>query len=174
MAEAAFMTGLERNADVVNMTSYAPLFAHAEGWQWTPDLIWFNNLESYATPNYYVQQLYGQNPGTVLVKITDNGQPVTGKNNMYATAVIDSNTKEVIIKIVNTGDKAQKTDITLKGKKVASQGTMTTLGNENLTSENNFGKEAITPKTGKFATKGSSISAEIPAYSFVVLKVKLQ
>lgn len=174
LAEAAFMTGLERNADVVNMTSYAPLFAHAEGWQWTPDLIWFNNLESYATPNYYVQQLYGQNPGTDLVKITDNGQAITGKNNMFATAVIDQNAKEAIIKIVNTGDKAQKTDIALKGKKVASEGAMTVLGSENLSSENSFGKEAITPKTSKFATKGSSISAEIPAYSFVVLKVKLQ
>ncbi|HKZ38561.1 MAG TPA: alpha-L-arabinofuranosidase C-terminal domain-containing protein, partial [Chryseolinea sp.] len=53
LSEAAFMTGLERNADVVHMASYAPLFAHAEGWQWTPDLIWFDNLRSYGTPNYY-------------------------------------------------------------------------------------------------------------------------
>lgn len=174
LAEAAFMTGLERNADVVNMTSYAPLFAHAEGWQWTPDLIWFNNLNSYATPNYYVQQLYGQNAGTDLVRITDSGKAITGQNNMYATSVIDQNAKELIIKIVNTGSKAQKTDISLKGKKVASKGTMTVLANDNLASENNFTKETIAPKTSAFATKGSSISAEIPAYSFVVLKVKLQ
>ena len=58
MSEAAFMTGLERNADMVYMASYAPLFAHAEGWQWTPDLIWFDNLRSYGTPNYYVQKLF--------------------------------------------------------------------------------------------------------------------
>ena len=57
MSEAAFMTGLERNAEVVQLTSYAPLMAHTEGWQWTPDLIWFNNLTSYGTPNYYVQPI---------------------------------------------------------------------------------------------------------------------
>jgi alpha-N-arabinofuranosidase len=69
LSEAAFMTGLERNADVVTMTSYAPLLAHADGWQWTPDLIWFNNLSSYATPNYYVQKLFSNNKGTDLLKL---------------------------------------------------------------------------------------------------------
>ena len=64
LAEAAFMTGLERNAEVVTMCSYAPLFAHSEGWQWTPDLIWFDNLKSYGTPNYYVQKLFSLNKGT--------------------------------------------------------------------------------------------------------------
>ena len=57
------MTGLERNADVVRMASYAPLFAHVDGWQWTPDLIWVNNLQVYGTPNYYVQKLYSTNKG---------------------------------------------------------------------------------------------------------------
>ena len=53
MSEAAFMTGLERNADVVLMSSYAPLFAHVDAWQWTPNLIWFDSLRSYGTPSYY-------------------------------------------------------------------------------------------------------------------------
>ena len=55
IAEAAFMTGMERNADVVSMASYAPLFAHVDGWQWTPDMIWVDNLKTIGTPNYYVQ-----------------------------------------------------------------------------------------------------------------------
>src|SRR5690606_2312106 len=55
LSEAAFMTGLERNADIVYLSSYAPLLAHVDGWQWTPDLIWFDNLKSFGTPNYYVQ-----------------------------------------------------------------------------------------------------------------------
>jgi alpha-L-arabinofuranosidase len=58
LSEAAFMTGLERNADVVSMASYAPLFAHIDGWQWMPDLIWVNNLQSYGTPDYHVQKLF--------------------------------------------------------------------------------------------------------------------
>jgi alpha-L-arabinofuranosidase len=75
LAEAAFMTGLERNAEVVRMASYAPLFAHVEGWQWTPDLIWTDNLRSYATPNYYVQQLFSRNRGDVVLPVS-NDAPV--------------------------------------------------------------------------------------------------
>jgi alpha-L-arabinofuranosidase len=75
LAEAAYMTGLERNADVVRMASYAPLFAHVEGWQWTPDLIWADNLRSYGTPNYYVQQLFCRNRGDVVLPVS-NDAPV--------------------------------------------------------------------------------------------------
>ena len=78
LAEAAFMTGLERNADVVRMASYAPLFAHVDGWQWTPDLIWFDNLNAYGTPDYYVQKLYANNRGSTVVPITHMDQPPDG------------------------------------------------------------------------------------------------
>jgi alpha-L-arabinofuranosidase len=72
LSEAAFMTGLERNADVVRMASYAPLFAHVEGWQWTPNLIWADNLRVYGTPNYYVQQLFSRNRGDVVLPVSNN------------------------------------------------------------------------------------------------------
>ena len=71
LAEAAYMTGLERNADVVRMASYAPLFAHVDAWQWTPDLIWVDNLRALATPNYYVQQLFARNRGDVVLPVTN-------------------------------------------------------------------------------------------------------
>ena len=73
LAEAAFMTGLERNADLVRMSSYAPLFAHVDAWQWTPNLIWFDNLRSFATPNYYVQQLFAANRGDTVLPVTRDG-----------------------------------------------------------------------------------------------------
>ena len=69
LCEAAFMTGLERNADIVTMATYAPLFAHIKGWQWRPDMIWFDNLTSVKSANYYVQQLYSQNKGTNLLSL---------------------------------------------------------------------------------------------------------
>jgi alpha-L-arabinofuranosidase len=72
LAEAAFMTGLERNADVVHMASYAPLFAHVDGWQWTPDLIWVDNLRVLRTPNYYVQQLFSRNRGDVVLPVSSD------------------------------------------------------------------------------------------------------
>ena len=78
LSEAAFMTGLERNADVVYQATYAPLFAHVEGWQWRPDLIWFDNLTSVRSANYYVQQLYGLNKGTHVLSLTENGKTVKG------------------------------------------------------------------------------------------------
>ncbi len=79
LLEAAFMTDLERNADIVHMATYAPLFAHVEGWQWRPDLIWYDNLHSFRTVSWYVQQLYSQYKGQNVVGLTMNGKPVAGQ-----------------------------------------------------------------------------------------------
>ncbi|PZU01693.1 MAG: alpha-L-arabinofuranosidase, partial [Chryseobacterium sp.] len=163
LSEAAFMTGLERNADVVTMTSYAPLFAHADGWQWTPDLIWFNNLKSYATPNYYIQKLFSNNKGTDLIKISENGKPLKGENNLYASAVRDLKKGETIIKIVNSNTKETSIEINPKNSKMGSQLTKTVLTSAGLSDENNFQSETITPKEETQAIKKGKISVEIPA-----------
>lgn len=172
LSEAAFMTGLERNADVVTMTSYAPLFAHADGWQWTPDLIWFNNLQSYATPNYYVQKLFSNNKGTDLIKIYENGNAVKGQNQLFASAVKDGKNKEVIVKIVNTDSQEKSIEINAKNIKLGSKLTKTTLTASQLSSENNFEKESIKPFEENSVIKKGKFSVEIPANSFVVLKIK--
>ncbi len=109
LSEAAFLTGIERNADVVYMASYAPLFAHIDAWQWTPDLIWVNNLESYGTTDYQVQKMYSLNKGTHEVSILQNGKVIAGDDSLYAAAAIDKNTNEIILKLVNTSDKPQVT-----------------------------------------------------------------
>jgi len=75
LAEAAFMTGLERNAEVVQMASYAPLFANVDAWQWRPDLIWTDNLRVLTTPSYYVQQMFTHNRGDVVLPV-ENDAPV--------------------------------------------------------------------------------------------------
>src|SRR5262249_51642109 len=108
LAEAAFMTGLERNADVVRMASYAPLFAHVDGWQWTPDLIWFDNLRSYGTPDYYVQKLFATNKGSAVIPMTLGNEPLTGQDSLYGSAVIDNSTHELILKLVNASDREQR------------------------------------------------------------------
>lgn len=172
LSEAAFMTGLERNADVVTMTSYAPLFAHADGWQWTPDLIWFNNLQSYATPNYYVQKLFSNNKGTDLIKISENGNPVKGQNQLFASAVKDGKNNEVIIKIVNTDSQEKSIEINPKNIKLGSKLTKTTLTASQLSSENNFQTENIKPLEENSVIKKGKFSVQIPPNSFVVLKIK--
>ena len=73
LAEAAYMTGLERNAGVVVMASYAPLFGNEEGWQWRPNLIWCDSLRSYGTPSYYVQELFSRNRGDRVLPVQLSG-----------------------------------------------------------------------------------------------------
>ncbi|WP_449387619.1 alpha-L-arabinofuranosidase C-terminal domain-containing protein [Chryseobacterium lineare] len=172
LSEAAFMTGLERNADVVYMTSYAPLLAHAEGWQWTPDLIWFNNLTSYATPNYYVQKLFSNNKGTEVLKITGNGKPVTGQDQLYATAVKDATTKETIIKIVNTDAESKSVNINPKNINLGKKLTKIILTAPQLSAENSFENEIIQPKEESATFKKGKITLEIPGQSLVILKIK--
>jgi len=101
LSEAAFLTGIERNADVVHLATYAPLFAHVDGWQWRPDLIWFDNLRSVRSANWYVQQLYSHYKGTHVLSATLNKQTLGGENGLYASAVIDKTKNQVIVKIAN-------------------------------------------------------------------------
>ncbi len=174
-SEAAFMTGLERNAEVVNLTSYAPLMAHEDAWQWTPDMIWFNNLEAYGSANYYVQKMFSTNKGTDLLAITKDGKPLIGQNNLYASAVKDINAKEVIVKLVNTSSTQHEVKIDLKGSKLASQGTVITLTSPNLQDENTFTEpKKISPKESEFKLKGVEAKMNLPAYSVTVLRLKMR
>ena len=172
LSEAAFMTGLERNADVVTMTSYAPLFAHADGWQWTPDLIWFNNLQSYATPNYYVQKLFSNNKGTDLIKISENGNAVKGQNQLFASAVLDSKKGETIIKIVNTDSQEKLIEINPKNIRLGSNLTKITLTASQLSAENNFQTKNIKPLEENSVIKKGKFSVQILPNSFILLKMK--
>ncbi len=174
-SEAAFMTGLERNAEVVNLTSYAPLMAHEEAWQWTPDMIWFNNLESFGSANYYVQKLFSTNRGTDLITITKDGKPLIGQNDLFASAVKDDNTKEVILKLVNTSDKAQEASIDLKGSKLQTKGTLITLTSANVNDENSFAEpKKISPTEKEYKLNGAKAQLNLPAYSVSVLKLKMK
>jgi len=173
-SEAAFMTGLERNADVVTLTSYAPLMAHEDAWQWTPDMIWFNNLEAFGSANYYVQQLFSTNKGTDLLSITKEGKPLTGQNNLYASAVKDVNSKEIIIKLVNTAASIQDVDVDLKGIKTSSKGTIITLSSSNLQDENTFAEpKKISPKQSDYKITKGKQQLKLSAYSVTVLKLKM-
>lgn len=174
-SEAAFITGMERNAEVVHLTSYAPLLAHEEGWQWTPDMIWFNNLESFGTPNYYVQQLFSNNKGTDLITITEKGKAITGQNDLFASAVKDVNTKEVIVKIVNTKGAPQKVNLNFKNTKLESKGELITLKGDQLNDENSFATpKKISPITSTLTLNGTDANLNLAAYSVTVVKLKMK
>jgi alpha-L-arabinofuranosidase len=114
LCEAAFMTGLERNSDVVHLATYAPLFAHIDAWQWKPDMIWFDNLRSVKSANYYVQQLYAENAGTEVLSATSNGEDLTGQNGLYVSSSKNENTGEISIKLAYVGKEPKTVEIDLK------------------------------------------------------------
>lgn len=174
LAEAAFMTGLERNADVVILTSYAPLMAHIDAFQWAPDLIWFNNLEAYGTVNYQVQKLFSTNAGTDVLSITENGKPLIGQHQIYASVVKDVNSNELIIKIVNSGTNHQNIIISPKENKLKGEGSISTLQSDDLSTNNDFDNpEKIALKTNQIKISDGKIQIEIKPQSLNLVKIKI-
>ena len=168
LAEAAFLTGIERNADVVRMATYAPLFSHVEGHQWQPDLIWFDNLNSFCTPNYYVQQLYSHYKGTQVLKLTENGQAVEGSDGLYASAVFDSTTGRYYVKVANAGITDQPINIEFTGNRPVTSGQVITLHAAD-TAENSLAQpKAIEPRTSSITTKTNGVETTIGARTFAV------
>lgn len=177
LLEAAFMTGLERNADVVEMATYAPLFAHVEGWQWRPDLIWFDNLRSMPTASYYVQQLYAKNKGTEVVPLTMDKKPVAGKEgqeNLFATAAFDEPTGDYIVKIVNNGigDKSLNLDFSsLKGKKFSSM-RRTSLHADRGAENTLDRQDRVVPQESVVEfSPANVVNVMVPAKTFVVVRL---
>lgn len=167
LAEAAYMTSLERNGDVVSMASYAPLLAKEGHTQWNPDLIYFNNSKVKPSVNYYVQQLYGQNAGdeyfATNIILSDSSKVIAKR--VPVSVVKDSKSGDLIIKLVNYLPSSVKTNIKLEGvQKINSLATKTVLtgmpGDENLV------PQASTCNVDK------DFSCELPAYSFTVIRIK--
>jgi alpha-N-arabinofuranosidase len=175
LSEAAFMTGLERNADVVTMTSYAPLFAHVDAWQWTPDLIWFDNLRSYGTPNYYVQKLFSVNKGTHVVPMLLGNETIAGQNGLFATASIDKNTNELIIKMVNTTGESATHAVNVTGvKKFDKKAKVTVLQSNDLDAVNSIDQpKVVSPADSEMEVKGKKLNITLAPYSLTVVRVKM-
>ncbi|MFV0377069.1 MAG: alpha-L-arabinofuranosidase C-terminal domain-containing protein [Mangrovibacterium sp.] len=176
LSEAAFMTGLERNADVVHMASYAPLFAHVEAWQWRPDLIWFDNLNSVATPNYYVQQLYSTHRGDHVVPVLAANKALAGQDSVYASASVDKTAKKVWLKLVNAANTEKPVQINLKGGKLGSKEVaLTELYQTDLKAYNSLDKpDVIAPQNSKATLKSSLLSLNLKPQSLVLVEVSMK
>lgn len=178
--EAAFMTDLERNADVVDMATYAPLFAHVDGWQWRPDMIWYDNTRMFKSVSYYVQQMYACNKGTNVLPLTMNGKSVAGQegqDGLFASAVVDKKKGEIIVKVANTSDKAQDVTLNLNGLKGSRSATATTLQSDNMDAENTLDNPNQIRPVETTATCVSNknmtvLNDKLPAKSFRMYKIK--
>ena len=180
LLEAAFMTGMERNADIVHMATYAPLFAHVEGWQWRPDMIWFDNLHSVKTVSYYVQQLFSLNKGTHVLPLTMNGIAITGadgQNGLFASAVWEKDQSEVIVKIVNTSEKRQPLQINVNGLKKSenlTNGRVIQLKSDEPDAENTIANPTlIVPVESEIVIDGHKLESAIDPHTFNIYKIKL-
>lgn len=178
LLEAAFLTGVERNADVVHMATYAPLFAHVEGWQWRPDLIWYDNLRSVRSCSWHVQSLYGHNRGTNVVPLSMDKKAVSGQpgqNGLFASAVWDEPSKTYIVKVVNTSDKARKIRLEFKGLKKSAalaDGKCLVFHSDNPDADNTLDNPSlIVPQEKALDVDGHVVETEVGPATFVVYKV---
>ena len=172
LAEAAFMTGLERNADVVRMASYAPLFAHVDVWQWTPDLIWTDNLRTLRTPSYHVQSLFARNRGDQVLPVTLGGLTGEDAKRVYASSTLDTASNEVILKLVNATGATLATTVDLGGVHQARAGTVTVLHADHLTDVNTFeAPDLIAPHESPVTPTGTTLDVILPANSLSVVRI---
>ena len=168
IAEAAFITGLERNGDVVQMASYAPLMAHVDAWQWTPDAIWFDNLRSYGTPNYYVQKIFANNAGTRIVAATPQAA------GLYTSATMDEPRHQLIVKVINDTPSRRPAEIRLTGFDGSVTAQVTTLESADLNAENSFAHPTtIAPVASSAEVNSGNMVVELHPYSVNVYRIGL-
>jgi alpha-L-arabinofuranosidase len=173
LSEAAYLTGLERNADVVRMASYAPLFANTEAWQWTPDLIWVDSLNVVRTPSYHVQSLYARNRGDVVLPVAMGAASPGRDGRLYSSATQDLRSGDVIVKLVNATGAAAPATIELKGAGRPVRATWTVLRSDGLADENspaNPGK--VAPRDSTVPVSGQGLAVDLPANSFSVFRIQ--
>jgi alpha-N-arabinofuranosidase len=149
------------------MASYAPLLAHVDAWQWTPDAIWFDNLRSYGTPNYYVQKVFANNVGTRILPVAPQAQ-----DGLYTSAALDERTHELIVKAVNVSATPRAAEINLNGVDASGTVKVTTLASADLGAENSLDRPmALAPEYSTMEVKSGKIPVQLGANSLTVFRV---
>ncbi len=169
IAEAACMTGFERNSDLVQMTCYAPLFCNLNNPNWYPDLIYFNGTNVYGTPSYYVQQMFSLNRGDVVLptSVSVSGNP------LYVSSSLVGSSGQIIVKAVNFNNSAMSTTFKLNGvASIASSATTIQLAG-NAGDTNWFGSPPfIFPVTNSIGSAGTNFTVSLPANSLTIFKLQ--
>lgn len=171
LAEALYLLHVERNADVVTMTSYAPLFARKNATNWNPDLIYFDNERPYLTCSYYVQQMFGKSSGNYYYGdcVKFQGEQT---NLQEQSVVLNTKTRKLYVKVCNASADVKKIDLDLsrfKGMKTMAVKTTVTGKPE---SENNFDKQQVVPIV-EYAKMSKKMTVDVMPYSFVMYEINL-
>ena len=179
LAEGLYLLHVERNADVVTMTSYAPLLAKKDGTQWNPDLIYFDNNRTYPTCSYFVQQMFGQSAGQYYygdcVKFEgDAADVIQPQENVHygQSVILNAKTRQLFVKLVNASADAKKANIDLsRFKSIKKLATKTTIAGQ-PNDENNFDAQPIYPKTDVVKAQ-KKFTLDLAPYSMVMLQYQL-
>ena len=169
LAEALYLMGIERNGDVVVMTSYAPLFAKKNRTNWNPDLIYFDNKNVFLTCSYYVQQLFGLTAGDYYY-----GDVVNVDDDKYlgSSCVLNTSKGEVYLKMCNATGETKKASVNLsKFKKLPRTAEITTIKGQPM-DENNFDQQPVKPNVSTLNIQ-KKMSLDMEPYSFSMIKIRL-
>ena len=167
--EASYLTGVERNGDVVEMASYAPTFAKVNAQSWNVNLIWFDSQEVVLTPNYYVQMLYANNYGTKYLASTfANGETV--QDGIYESVTVDENAQTLYVKLVNTTGKAQSVDVNLSGFGDINRVSAQSIEGSYKSACNEIGKNTTFPVEKEYKA-GEKVSIDMGKYDVTVLRI---
>lgn len=170
LGDAAWMTGMERNSDIIIMTSYAPLFVNVNpgGMQWETDLIGYDALTSYGSPSYWAQVMFASHIGTEVVASTlaDAGP------RMYSSVTRDEKRHKLFIKVVNASSVTAPLGIALTGATPAHEATLITLSGKTPDATNSITHpDAVAPVNRRIAIAGSKFEHSFAPYSINVLEL---
>ncbi|KRF42176.1 LamG-like jellyroll fold domain-containing protein [Paenibacillus sp. Soil787] len=169
IGEAAFMTGLERNSDLVVLASYAPLLMNVNAVNWKPDAIGYDAVTSYGAPSYYVQKLFGENHGDVVMPTTVDA--ANGNGGLYVVSSKDSKSGTMYVKVVNPSNGARKTTVNFSGIASLPDGTATVLTSANGTDTNSIASPmTVAPVTSNLSVQGTSLTYTFAANSLTVFR----
>ena len=178
LAEGLYLLHVERNGDVVCMTSYAPLFAKKDATNWNPDLIYFDNERTYLTCSYYVQQLFGQSSGQyyygdcVSFEGDEAGTVQPVEKSLYGQSVVlNTKTRRLYVKLVNAGGEQKKANINLSRFGLKKQAVKTVLAGS-PDAENNYDQQPVVPKQEQLKAQ-KKFALDLQPYSMVMLEYSL-
>ena len=172
LGDAAWMTGMERNSDLIVMASYAPLFVNVNpgGMQWESDLIGYNAMTSYGSPSYYAQAMFGEYLGTEVPTSSQSG----GGGRFFYSVTRDAGKGEVFLKLVNGSSLAQPVEVDLQGVgSVSPTGTLVSLTGTNDADTNTISAPThIMPVKTSLPGTAAKFAHTIPPYSVQVIKLQ--
>ena len=169
VCEAVAMCGFERNADVVRMASYAPLFARVGHYQWSPNLIWFDGEKSWATPNYHVQRMFSLNRPDYTVGSSVEGEE---KEHLFTSCGADREAGEIVLKLVNVEDGARKVVVELGVAAPKGEVKVTSLSAGRVAVNKPESPDAVAPVESSLAFEGGDrLSLDLGANSVTVVRI---